>query len=443
MSALGRGSLFQGFFRSFERFFKTEVAGGVVLLIATAVALAWANSPWCEGYYSLWHTEIRLGIGNWSIEKSLAHWINDGLMAIFFLSVGLEIKHELFLGHLSSLRKAALPFVAALGGMIVPALIYVAFNAGTASARGWGIPMATDIAFSLGIIALLGKGIPTSIRVFVAALAIVDDLGAVLVIALFYTAEINVNALIWAGVFTAMLVVLNRMLIGTITLYLIVGFALWWALLYSGVHATIAGVLTGLLIPHRAKWTTQEFMLALEDVRDFVKAIISPNDIPDSEETRRAAVHSIEKAAERVQSPLSRLSTSLHPIVAFGIIPLFALANAGIGLSFDPAVLSDSIFWGIVLGLVLGKTIGISLFSWIAVKVGFAELPHQVRWSQVTGAAVLCGIGFTMSIFIGELALGQDQEQFGTAKYAILVASAVAGVVGFAYLKWTSRLRAE
>ncbi|HET6513293.1 MAG TPA: Na+/H+ antiporter NhaA, partial [Candidatus Kapabacteria bacterium] len=273
MANYSRPALFQSVYKSFERFFRTEVASGLVLLASTIIALVWANSPWAESYQHLWHTLIAIEIGSFRHVASLAHWINDGLMAIFFLSVGLEIKHELFLGRLSSFRRAALPFVAALGGMVVPALIYVFFNAGTEAIRGWGIPMATDIAFSLGVIALLGRSVPTSIRVFVAALAIVDDLGAVLVIALFYTAQINVAALIWAGVFTAILFIFNRLRISKITLYLIVGFALWWALLFSGIHATIAGVLVGMLVPHTARWTTQEFMLALEDVRDFVKVI--------------------------------------------------------------------------------------------------------------------------------------------------------------------------
>lgn len=366
---------------------------------------------------------------------SLAHWVNDGLMAIFFLAVGLEIKHELFIGRLSSVRKASLPFIAALGGMLVPALIYAAFNSGTEAIRGWGIPMATDIAFSLGVIAMLGRSIPTSIRVFVAALAIVDDLGAVLVIAIFYTSEINTTALLWAGGFTALLFLLNRLRSSWLTLYLLVGVGLWWALYFSGIHATIAGVIVGMLIPHRARWTTQEFMLALEDVRDFVKVILSPNDVPDNEETRHGAVHSIEKAAERVQSPLSRLSHALHPFVAFFIIPLFALVNAGLPIQLDATLFESNVFWGTGLGLLAGKTIGITLFSFAAVKMGLAELPEHINWRHMTGAAILCGIGFTMSLFIGELALGSHPEEFAIAKLSILLASFVAGVLGFVMLK--------
>ncbi|HET6512456.1 MAG TPA: Na+/H+ antiporter NhaA, partial [Candidatus Kapabacteria bacterium] len=430
-----RPVLFESVYKSFERFFKTEVASGIVLLASTVIALIWANSPWAESYEHVWHLPLGFYIGEVGHAMSLAHWINDGLMAIFFLAVGLEIKHELFIGRLSSFRRAALPFVAALGGMIVPAAIYAIFNSGTDAIRGWGIPMATDIAFSLGVIALLGKSIPTSIRVFVAALAIVDDLGAVLVIALFYTAEINFTALAWAGVFTAILFVFNRLRVSKLTLYLLVGIALWWALYFSGIHATIAGVVVGMLIPHRAKWTTQEFMLALEDVRDFVKTIIAPNDIPDNEETRQSAVHSIEKAAERVQSPLSRLSHGLHPIVAFFIIPLFALANAGLAIRIDAGLFSSSVFWGVALGLLVGKTIGISLFSFAAVRMKLAELPSGVNWLHMVGAAILCGIGFTMSLFIGELALGGHPEDFAIAKLSILLASLVAGILGFVLLK--------
>jgi NhaA family Na+:H+ antiporter len=435
VAQLSRTPLFESVYRSFERFFKTEVASGIVLLASTVIALVWANSPWAESYQHLWHESIGISIGSFNHTASLAHWINDGLMAIFFLSVGLEIKQELFVGRLSSVRRAALPFLAALGGMIVPALIYALLNSGTEALRGWGIPMATDIAFSLGVIAMLGKSVPTSIRVFVAALAIVDDLGAVLVIAIFYTNEISIAALSWAAGFTAILVILNRLKINKITLYLLVGIGLWWALLFSGIHATIAGVMVGMLIPHTARWTTQDFLFALEDVRDFVKVIVSPNDIPDNEETRLSAVHSIEKAAEKVQSPLMRLSHALHPIVAFFIIPLFALANAGLLIQLDGSLLQSHVFWGVGLGLLLGKTIGITLFSYAAVKSGLAELPESINWWHMTGAAVLCGIGFTMSLFIGELALGSHPDEFAIAKLSILLASLVAGVLGFVMLK--------
>lgn len=427
--------LFDSVFRTFERFFKTEVAGGIVLLVSTILALGWANSPWSHSYHALWHTPIALTIGDLTVSHTLAHWINDGLMAIFFLSVGLEIKHELVVGRLSSVRRAALPIFGALGGMVVPALIYAYFNAGSPAIRGWGIPMATDIAFSLGIIALLGSSVPTSIRIFVAALAIVDDLGAVLVIAIFYTADLNTVALAWALVFTALLVVLNRTLVSKIVPYLVLGFALWWALFFSGVHATLAGVIVGMLMPHRARWTSKDFLVALEDVRDFVKVIVEPNDVKDTDETRQAAVHSIEKAAERVQSPLARLLYGLHPIVAFVIVPLFALANAGLLITLDAATFQNDIFWGIALGLVVGKTIGISLFSYVAVLLHIAELPHSVRWSQMVGAAILCGIGFTMSLFIGELALGKSPDQFAIAKLSVLMASALAGVLGYLVLK--------
>lgn len=428
--------LFESVYKSFERFFKTEVASGIVLLATTVIALVWANSPWSASYEHLWHAPLGIYLGNFSHMASLAHWINDGLMAIFFLSVGLEIKHELFVGRLSSFKKAALPFVGALGGMIVPAIIYAFFNSGTDAIRGWGIPMATDIAFSLGVIALLGRSVPVSIRVFVAALAIVDDLGAVLVIALFYTAQINVVALIWAGVFTAILFLLNRLRISWIVPYLIIGFFLWWAMLFSGVHATIAGVIVGMLIPHKARWTTKEFLFALEDVRDFVKVIVSPNDVPDNEETRQSAVHSIQKAAEKVQSPLSRLSHALHPIVAFFIIPLFALANAGLAIRFDAGLFANDVFWGVSLGLLIGKTLGITLFAFIAVKLRLAELPESTDWGHISGAAILCGIGFTMSLFIGELALGSHPDEFAIAKLSILIASLVAGIAGFALLKF-------
>jgi Na+:H+ antiporter, NhaA family len=380
----------ESFYKTFERFFKTEVASGIVLLLATIVALLWANSPFASSYDALWHSQI---FGN-----SLAHWINDGLMAIFFLSVGLEIKQELLIGRLASFKSAALPIIAAVGGMLVPALIYAFFNAGTPVIRGWGIPMATDIAFSLGVIALLGRSVPTSIRVFVAALAIVDDLGAVLVIAIFYTASLNITALIGVAVCCLILLALNRLKIGSLLIYSIVGICLWYAMLNSGIHATIAGVITALFIP----------------------------------------LHS--KGKNRI-SPMTRLSGAIHPFVAYFIIPLFALANAGLAVHLDPSLFGSNVFWGVGIGLLVGKTVGITLFSFAAVKIGLAELPQSINWWHMIGAAILCGIGFTMSLFIGELALGGQPEDFAVAKLSILLASLVAGVLGFVMLK-TQRLEA-
>jgi Na+:H+ antiporter, NhaA family len=383
VTATPRSPFYELVYRSFERFFKTEVASGIVLLLATVIALIWANSPWSASYNQLWHG----GSGH-----SLAHWINDGLMAIFFLSVGLEIKQELLIGRLSSFKRAALPFVAALGGMLVPAIIYACFNNGTPASRGWGIPMATDIAFSLGVIALLGRSVPTSIRVFVAALAIVDDLGAVIVIALFYTAALNVTALIGVVACSALLLLLNRLKSGSLLLYVLIGIGLWYAMLHSGIHATIAGVITALSIP----------------------------------------LHS--KGANRV-SPMMRLSSAIHPFVAYFIIPIFALANAGLTIDLNASIADSNVFWGVGLGLLLGKTIGITIFSFAAVKIGLAELPESINWRHMIGAAILCGIGFTMSLFIGELALGDQPEDFAIAKLSILLASLVAGVLGFVMLK--------
>jgi Na+:H+ antiporter, NhaA family len=378
-------------YKTFERFFKTEVASGIVLLLATVIALVWANSPFASSYDALWHSQV--------FGSSLAHWINDGLMAIFFLSVGLEIKQELLIGRLASFKSAALPIIAAVGGMLVPALLYAFFNSGTPAIRGWGIPMATDIAFSLGVIALLGRSVPTSIRVFVAALAIVDDLGAVLVIAIFYTASLNTAALVGVAVCCVILFALNRLKIGSLLIYAVVGIGLWYAMLNSGIHATIAGVITAFFIPLHGK------------------------------------------GKNRI-SPMTRLSRAVHPFVAYSIIPLFALANAGLAIHLDSSLLTSNVFWGVGLGLLVGKTIGITLFSFAAVKIGLAELPESINWRHMIGAAILCGIGFTMSLFIGELALGAQPEEFAIAKLSILLASLVAGVLGFVMLK-TQRLEAR
>ena len=427
--------------RPFQDFAHKQSSGGILLIIATALALLWANSPWAESYAALWHTKITVGVGNFSVSKDLTHWINDGLMAVFFLVVGLEIKREILVGELSSIRDATLPVAAALGGALVPALIYLAINAGTEGSAGWGIPMATDIAFALGVLALLGERAPTSLKVFLTALAIVDDIVAVLVIALFYTSEISWGALGVGAVFLAALIVANLLGVGRTLVYAVLGVGLWLCFLLSGVHATIAGVLLALTVPAISFINPGAFLERSRYVLDrFEKAGEKGENVLSNEE-RQAALHALNHAAYKLEPPLHELEHTLHPWVVFAIMPLFALANAGVQLGGGIAdALTSSVVLGIVAGLIVGKQLGITLFAWLAVKSGVSELPEGIRWRHVYGAGWLAGIGFTMSLFISDLAFS-DGRLVDAAKLGILVASLIAGVVGWVILRGASSLR--
>ena len=366
--------------RSFQKFFRAEASAGIVLMITTAVAFAWANSSWSALYFHFWD----LPVGTLLLTKTLHHWINDGLMTIFFLVVGLEIKREMVFGELSSIRKASLPILAAVGGMILPAVIYLLWNSSQPASRGWGIPMATDIAFSLGVLALLGPQIPVGLKVFLSAFAIVDDIGAVLVIALFYTTTISWTMLGFSAIVLAVLFIFNRLKILALTPYLLMGLILWLWILKSGVHATIAGVLVAMVIP-----------------------------------------------SEKIET----LEYALHSAVAYVIVPIFALANAGVSLKgISASLFLHPVFLGIVLGLIVGKQFGIYLASWISVKTNIAALPREVNWRQIYGAGWLGGIGFTMSIFISNLAF-QDSELLPICKLGILSGSIIAAVGGWILLK--------
>lgn len=394
------GALRQVLLSPIEKFVALESKGGILLLFCTIVALLWANSRTAESYFSLWQTPMQLGFGDFSITKPLVLWINDGLMAIFFFVVGLEIKREFLAGELSTAKKASLPIAAALGGMVVPAALYMIFNAGTAGASGWGIPMATDIAFALGILALLGRRGSPALKVFLTALAIVDDIGAVLVIAFFYTADLAWGSLfIGLGLFT-LLLGLGRLKVTNMLVYLGLGLLLWLAFLKSGVHATIAGVLLAFTIPGG-----------------------SGNATGNGTES----------------SLLHRLEHGLHPWVTYFIIPIFALANAGVALGAEFAgMLGHAISIGIIAGLFFGKIFGVTLFSWVAVRAGWAALPPNVTWLQVAGVSALAGIGFTMSLFIANLAFA-DPGLIDTAKVGILTASLISALVGSGLLLYTSR----
>ena len=406
------------------RFIDREVASGVLLLIATAIALTWVNSPWSDSYHDLWHTHIDFSIGSWRFhELNLEEFVNDALMALFFFVVGLEIKRELVTGALNSVRAAALPAIAALGGMVAPALFFFVLNTTGEPSKGWGIPMATDIAFAVGIVALLGSRVSPKLKLFLLTLAIVDDIGAIAVIAIFYTEDIS---FVWLAISAGGLLgvrVLQQMRVWAIPVYAVVGTFIWYATLESGVHATIAGVALGLLTPAGP-------LLGNRDAQSIVDSL------PDD-----ASVAEVRHASFLVKEsvPLTvRLENALHPFTAFVIIPIFALANAGIelggGIIGDAA--SSNVTLGIILGLVIGKPVGITLFTWVATRLGF-DLPEGVRWPQLVGMGMAAGIGFTVSIFVAGLAF-TDHEITDLGKIGILLASLIAAVVALLLLWLTA-----
>lgn len=419
----------------FRDFAQTEASGGILLCIATVIALVWANSPWGGRYVELWQAEVGIQIGRYGLTMSLAHWINEGLMAVFFFVVGLEIKREFLVGELSSLRQAIFPIAAAAGGAILPAGIYVAMNLGGDGLRGWGVPMATDIAFALGVLAILGSRIPTGLKIFLTALAIADDILAVLVIAVFYTDTVNWDYLLAGVGIIVLLMAANRAGIRQVAVYGVLGIVVWVAFIESGVHATVAGVLLALTIPSRTRIDVDEFIdrsrVALDE---FDRAGEHGRNVITNR-GHLSALQDLETSTEQVQAPMQKLEHNLHSWVAFAIVPVFALANAGvsIGDNFDEA-LSSSVSFGIIAGLVLGKQIGITLVSWLLVRSGLSALPEGVGWRHIYGAACLAGIGFTMSLFIADLAF-LDEEQLALAKIGILGASILAGVIGYIVLR--------
>ena len=413
-----------------QEFIQQEQSSGIILLAATILALLIANSPLAEGYFALLDAKVGLVAGPFELKESVLHWVNDGLMAIFFFVVGLEIKREVIAGELANLRAATLPIIAAVGGVLAPALIFLALNAGGLGARGWGVPMATDIAFALGCMALLGSRIPFALKIFLTAVAIVDDLIAVLVIAIFYSGGLNAAAL---GVGLVVLVALfgvNMFGIRAPIIYAVLGVVVWLAFLESGVHATIAGVLVALTIPARNRIDAPTFLARARAILDTFEQR-DPEATPMlTDEQQQSAVIELEEACEHVQAPLQKMEHTLHGWVSLLIMPVFALANAGVPLAGSqlggeslPVVL------GIVLGLGLGKPLGLTGAAWLAVRFGLADLPRGVSWYQMLGAGVLAGIGFTMSLFIASLAFVRP-EVLATAKLSILIASLLAGVAG-------------
>lgn len=422
--------------RPFQRYMGQDTASGSILLISAVTALIIANTPWATAYHELWETHFSFHFADFSVNKTLHEWINDGLMAMFFFTVGLEIKREIMGGELSTWKLASLPLAAAAGGMIVPALIYTAFTAGTDSVHGWGIPMATDIAFALAILALLGKRVPVSLRVFLTALAIADDLGAVLVIAFFYTSEVSVASLLWGLGFIGVLLLGNYLGIRRTLFYAVIGIGgVWLAFLMSGIHATIAGVLAAMTIPARRYIDENKFVESLSDEVDRFKAI-PPNDKTLLEAEQYEAVHRIGKLSLQAAPPLQRLEHVLVPWVTFLVMPVFAFSNSGV--TIDISVLTGHFFEGvsigIIAGLIVGKFTGILGATWLATKTGIATLPDGLHFRHIAGIALIGGVGFTMSLFITNLAFA-DSDLVMKAKLGIFAASLVAGTSGYFFLK--------
>jgi NhaA family Na+:H+ antiporter len=407
-----------------RRFMAIEAASGILLVLCAAVALAIANSPWSDAFSAFWETHLRIGIGRWEIDESLLHWINDGLMTIFFFVIGLEIKREIIDGELNDFRKAVLPLMAALGGMVAPAVLYLFLMIGgeESGRSGWGIPMATDIAFVVGFLALLGRRVPPGLKILLLALAIVDDIGAILVIAVFYSDGISLYALSVAISGIGLTIFSHWIGIRSLGVYLLIGTAIWVAMLHSGVHPTVAGVLLGLLTPAKALLPRVTFLDALSES-------IGEGEIDDLPQELKS-VGRIKWMATAAVSPLDRLEKALHPWVAFLIMPLFALANAGVAIELR--AVSHPIAWSVALGLIVGKPLGIMFLSWLSVAIGLAKLPMGVTWKSLAGAGCLAGIGFTMSLFIASLAL--DDHLLAAGKIGTLLGSFSSAILGLTLL---------
>lgn len=425
--------LFAAVVRPIQAFLHTEAAGGVVLLGCAVLALALANSPLSGGYRAILAAPLALRAGPLGISFTLAELVNDGLMTVFFFVVGMEIKRELAIGELRTLRQALLPLVGALGGMIVPAAVFLAFNGGTPAAAGWGVPMATDIAFCVGVLTLLRSRVPYALVVFVTALAIFDDLGGILVIALFYGRGLEPAWLALAGGATAVLVLMGRASTRSPVLYAGVGAVLWLALHHGGIHATVAGVITGLAIPARARRAPRS---VLRDLAAHADRLLRT---PEDEELDGAAVAELEERLEELEAPLTRLVGALHPWVAFGIMPVFALANAGVDLrALEPAQLAGPVAVGTALALFIGKQVGIFASTWLAVRAGLAPMPGGASAAKLLGVSAVAGIGFTVALFIAGLAFAGSPQLLDEAKVGILGGSLVAGLAGAAVLRMTS-----
>jgi Na+:H+ antiporter, NhaA family len=418
-----------------QQFIHIQGISSIFLLAAAILALIWANSPWQESYHHVWEMELRLS----RLQLPVHAWINDALMAIFFFLVGMEIKHEIVHGELADIRRAALPVFGALGGMVVPALLYAVLNHGQPGQHGWGIPMATDIAFSLGVLGMV-KGIPSDLKVFLLTLAIADDIGAILVIAVFYSSSIDRAALFAGLVILALILLILRLGISRPVVYFVLGVSFWIAILRSGVHATIAGVILGFLVPTTAPLSLEQFQDIATDMSRRFRDAMAAND----ERAAKNVLGSFDALLNNTESASERLTRLLNDWVSFLVLPLFALANAGVSFSGGSwrGLLASRVAWGIIFGLVVGKPLGIVGFAKLAQSVGLAQVPHGVTWKQLSAVGVLAGIGFTVSIFISSLAF-DDAAHLMEAKTAVLAASVVAGVLGYLVLRHNSHVQAH
>lgn len=422
---------------TFEVFFTSEATGGLILLACTTLALAGANSPWAGDIERFWQRPVTIGMEGFGLSKALVLWVNDGLMAVFFFLVGLEIKREMLAGELASFRKALSPILAAIAGMVAPAAVYLAFNHGTPAAGGWGIPMATDIAFALCVLSLLGKRVPLSLKVFLTAVAIVDDIGAVAVIAVFYTPDISLVALGIGLTALALAAAGNAMGARRTFFYLVLGIVAWVGFLKSGVHATVAGVLMALCIPAGSRSDVKGFKRALRDIAGALDRTLKPGVSVLADAKRQALLEDLSRVSRHAGAPLLRMEHGLAPWVGYVIMPVFALANAGVPLAgVSLGSLLTPVTLGVTLGLLCGKLGGVFLCVWIMDKTGIAPLPERATWRQVFGVSLLAGIGFTMSLFIGQLAF-HDPAMLDEAKLGIIGASLLAGGLGYAVLRGT------
>ena len=429
------------FLSPIQKFIKAESFSGVLLFVSMVLALVLSNSPIREYFSAIWDYKVGITSDNFELVKPLILWINDGLMAIFFFLIGLEIKREILLGELNSLKKAALPIFAAIGGMLIPLSLFLVLNNNSETINGWGIPMATDIAFTLAILKLLGNKVPLSLKIFLTAFAIIDDIGAVLVIAIFYTADISWILLLFAGILFTVLYVLSYLRIYNKAVLLIFGFTIWLLFLKSGVHPTVAGILLAFAVPIRQRISEFRYAQKLENILKRLTASNNTNKLPVLSKSQIAEIDNLEEWTNKVQSPLQHLEHRLHYWVAFLIMPIFALSNAGVYVSSDMAV-DLSFALNIAASLFIGKALGVSLFSYLSIKLKVAELPKQTTFIDIIGVAILSGVGFTMSLFIGGLAFNNNDVFMNSAKIGIIVGSVVSGVVGYIVLRW-SILRKE
>jgi NhaA family Na+:H+ antiporter len=423
-----------------EEFIHRQSTSGILLMMCAITALVMANSQWSDAYHHILQMPFTIGVEGFQLSKSIHHWINDGLMAIFFFVVGLELKREILVGELANPKQALLPIIAAVGGMLIPAAIYIAINPQGHTFDGWGIPMATDIAFALGTLALLGNRVPKNLLTFLVAVAIVDDLGAVIVIALFYTETINLTALFVAVALFALLITINRGGIRSTLPYILIGIVLWVAMLKSGVHATLAGIMLAFTLPMRPKYDPKRFVSQIHEMVERIQSAYRHEENILINDELRARVRALEEGIHLVQAPAQVLERKMHFPSAYLVIPIFALANAGIHIEWSSigSILTHPVSVGITAGLVLGKIIGIVGFSWIVVMAGWANLPQGLNFKHIIGAGLMGGIGFTMSIFIAELGFAHHPQDLLMAKTGILIASVLAGVSGFVWLYLTA-----